>query len=514
MRKLIIITLSLLLTVSQISAQAIKQSGKAENRNSKEFANSSFIRLQAKDAPFVDIASAAVRIAPKVSRLWRNFWSRKQPIIIYKPGDAAILISDVAPPPPFQPVNPDSLPGELRGRTYFHRGALPGLAGNFNTEYPVGEIIVVAVKLESNTYQTLEVLFHEGFHKFQEKTFARTTGADSIKFNEEKRLDNKFLSQPEFVARMELERRILSRAVEQASSTDLKPLLRQYLSVRRQRTLNLPEDIRTAELNIERKEGTAALIGSEAAFMATGQKKSIASNQLKALMSEPSKSMPMGNQPFGRFRARSFGSGAAIAWLLTRLNFDWRQRSERGASFETLLSEAVRFKPENASALAGTSLNQFNFAELLSEAEKWKSALPPDITVADFYRKGKVRLVIDIPTVKGEGIAFIGRGEGLPSEPEESITIFLTSQAFSFDYRQISLLAENRPYMVNNRKTKIEVTIMLDELPQITGFESGKPQIQWQNGGTIEGGGVKLKLERSAALDITQDSVIVHITPQ
>ncbi len=55
---------------------------------------------------------------------------------------------------------------------------------------------------------------------------------------------------------------------------------------------------------------------------------------------------------------------------------------------------------------------------------------------------------------------------------------------------------------------------MLDELPQITGFESGKPQIQWLDGGTIEGGGVKLKVERAATLDITQDSVTVHITPQ
>ena len=514
MRKFIIISLALLLTVSQISAQAIKQSGKAENRNSKEFANSSFIRLQAEDAPLVNAASAAVRVAPKVARRWRDYWSPKQSIIIYKPGNSAILISDVSPPLPFQPVNPASLPRELRGRTYFHRGALPGLAGNFNTEYPIGEIFAIAVKLESSIDETIDVLFHEGFHKFQEKNFARTTGADSIKLHEEKRLDNKILSQPEFVAQMELERRILSRAVERVSSRDLKPLLRQYLSVRRQRIQNLPEDIRTAELNIERKEGTASIIGSEAASLVTGQKKIIPSRQVKTFISD-SPWKPQDNSTYARFRSRSYGSGAIIAWILTRMNVDWRQRSQQGASFETLLSEAINFKPQDASTLAQASLDQFNFKELLTEAEKWKSTLPPEITVADFYLKGKVRLVINIPTVKGKGIRFTGRGAGLPSEPEEGITIFLTSQSFSFDYRQISLLAENRPYMLNSTRAKhykhFEVTVMLDELPQITGFESGKPQIQWLDGGTIEGGGVKLKVERAATLDITQDSITVHI---
>lgn len=462
------------------------------------------------DAQLLDAAAQAVRIAPVTSRVWPGFHIPAPAILIYRPEGGAILVSPEAAAAPFAPISGDRLPPILRGRTFVTCATLPGLNGNFDTDYHVGPITAVAVMLEPSTYLTLEVLFHESFHKFQDAAFSRTIGASSTALAVEKGLDPDVVSRPELVASMEVERRILGQAIKLGDSR-MVPLLRDYLAVRRQRWQALPADVRDAELNIERKEGSAALVGSEVASRAIGRDPRIPSDQLKMFMSEPPESLPSGETGYGRFRARAFGSGAAIAWILTRLGKPWRAELQHGASFEALLAQAVGGMAAADSPDAIKA--HFGYAQLLKDAEDWRTKHGKEASRDDFYRTGPVRLVVEFPKTGDKSPEFKGEGSGLPSQPEDNIVIFMQNQAFSVDYGPVSMRADKRPYMLDftqaPRVYRVEIT--LDALPRVNGGVTGSQALDLTPGGTIEGAGVRLKIAAPATVRIAKDTMTVSV---
>jgi hypothetical protein len=495
-----------------VTAQETRNPSNIEKTKSFRINDNRFTEPLPEDAPLIYTASAAVRATPKVARLWKNYWSSKQPFLIYIPGKSALLISGISPPENFKPLNPKSLPRELRGKAYVYRGALPGLNGLYNYNYPIGEIRANAVNL-GKPYETLALLFHEGFHEFQtgKKQFARTVGADGDDVGTERRLDPSVISNPQFVALMDVERRILNQAVKSVSSKDLIPLLRQYLAVRRKRTESLPADVRHSELNIERKEGSAAILGFEGAALSLGVKLEVPPEQLTNFLIE-TKSLE-NKPPYETFRSRAYGSGLTIAWLLTRMKVNWRQRLQSGASFESLLSEAVKFKPDENNAAAENALKTFDFAGALTKAELWKSKLIPEITIADFYKSGKVRLILEFSFTSGNFPKIVNSGIGLGAKPEEKVDINLGSQVFTITHPLLKLTSEKHPNMSDLRKAPklIQFTIMLDELPQIEGGEIGKSQISWTTGGKIKGKGIELSVDKPAIIDVDGDSITVHL---
>ena len=462
------------------------------------------------DRELVDAAASAVRIAPHSSTVWPDFHIPAPAILIYRPGGQAILVSRAKAPEPFVAAPRDRLPAILRNRTFIACAPLPGLNGNFNTNYQVGPIRAVAVKLEATTYETLEVLFHESFHKFQDGAFSRTIGANSTPLAEEKRLDPDIVSQPEFVASMEVERRILAEAVKLGDARAV-PLLRQYLAIRRQRRAGLPADVREAELNIERKEGSAAIVGSEIASRAVGRNPRAESDQLRMFMAEPPQSLPSGMSGYGRFRARAFGSGVALAWILTRLGEHWRSKLEHGASFEALLARAVagRAPVESVDAIK----TRFGYAQLLHDAQEWHKQYGKEASREDFYRTGPVRLVIEFPQRGDKLPEFKGQGTGLPSQPEDNVVIFMQAQAFAVDYGSLSIHADNRPYLLDltgaPRLYRVEIT--LKEFPRVDGASPGLQNLEWTHGGTIEGPEVRVKIGEPAAIRVAKDSLTVSL---
>ena len=460
------------------------------------------------DPQLLDAASQAVRIAPVTSQVWPGFHIPAPAILIYRPEGGAILISREAAPVPFTRIAGDRLPAILRGRTFVTCATLPGLNGNFDTDYHVGPITAVAVKLEPSTYLTLEVLFHESFHKFQDAAFARTIGASSTALAVEKRLDPDVVSRPGLVASMEVERRILSQAVKLGDAR-MVPLLRDYLGVRSQRRQALSTEVRDAELNIERKEGSAALVGSEVASRAIGRDPRIPSDQLKMFMSEPPESLPSGETGYGRFRARAFGSGAAIAWILTRLGKPWRAELQHGASFEAILAQAVGETAESPDAIKA----RFGYAQLLKDAEDWRTKHGKEASREDFYRTGPVRLIVEFPKTGDKLPEFKGEGAGLPSQPEDNIVILMQNQAFSMDYGPLSVRADKRPYMLDltqaPRVYRVEIT--LDAFPRVNGGVIGSQTVDFSHGGTIEGAGVRLKIAAPATVRIAKDTMTVNV---
>jgi hypothetical protein len=461
------------------------------------------------DPRLLDAAARAVRIAPVSSRVWPGFHIPQPAILIYRSDGQSILVSGTPPSKPFTPVSARTLPRILRGRTYVTCDALPGLNGNFNTNYAVGNVRAVAVSLDATTAKTVDTLFHESFHKFQDSAFSRTIDASSTALAVEKRLDPAIVSKPEFVASMELERRILAQIVKSGVARS-KALLCDYLAVRRQRRSGLPLDVRDAELNIERKEGSASIVGSEMGALATGANPGAPSAQLRMFMSEPPASLPSGLSGYGRFRARAFGSGAAIAWILTRLHRNWRAELEHGASFETLLTTVVGRCPSNGNLDAIPV--RFGYSQLLADAQKWHEQYGKEASREDFYRTGPVRLIIEFPKLTSKDPQFEGEGTGLPSQPEDNIIIFMESQAFSLNYGPILMHADNHPYLLDltqaPRVYRVEMT--LDELPRVEAA-AGADKLHWTNGGTIEGHGVDVKLTGAATLSFGSNTLTVRV---
>ena len=464
------------------------------------------------DSRLLDAAARAVRIAPVSSRVWPGFHIAEPAILIYRMGGQAILVSDKLPKKLFTPVPTRAVPRALRGRTFVSCNVLPGLNGNFNTSYDIGNVRAVAVSLDATIEKTVDTLFHESFHRFQDSAFSRTNGASRTALAVEKRLDPTIVSNPEFVAAMEIERRILAQIINNRAA-ESKPLLCDYLAVRQQRREGLPVDVRDAELNIERKEGSAGIVGAEMGALATGADPGIPSAQLRMFMSEPPTSLPSGLSGYGRFRARAFGSGAAIAWILTRLHRNWRAELQHGASFEALLTKAVGRCPPNRNIASIRS--RFGYSQVLADAETWHKQYGKEASRADFYRTGPARLILEFPKLTSKDPEFKGQGTGLPSQPEDNVIIFMQAQAFSLAYGPITMQADNRPYLLDMtaapRVYRVELT--LGELPHARNAD-GTGGLRWSNGGTIEGRGVNLKLAAPATLRFDGNALTITVAPR
>jgi hypothetical protein len=494
---------------TRLSARAINAEGVPASANPAPESTSTARCASSVDPRLLDAAARAARIAPVSSRVWPGFHIPQPAILIYRLGGQAILVSNRAPSQAFTPVSARALPRALRDRAYVTCGHLPGLNGNFNTDYAVGNVHAVAVALDATTEKTVDTLFHESFHKFQDGAFSRTIDASSTALAVEKRLDPTIVSKPEFVASMEVERRILAQIVKDRAAR-AKRLLCDYLAVRRERRAGLPTEVRDAELNIERKEGSAGIVGAEMGALATGANSESPSEQLRMFMSEPPGSLPSGLSGYGRFRARAFGSGVAIAWILTRLHRKWRAELEHGASFETLLVKAAGRCPSNENVDAIKA--RFGYAQLLADAQKWHEQYGKEASRADFYRTGPVRLILEFPKLTAKEPEFEGEGTGLPSQPEDNVVIFMQPQAFSLNYGPIAVHADNRPYLLDltqaPRVYRVELT--LDELPRIESG-GGADSLHWSNGGTIEGRGVNLKLTGPTTVRIAGNTLTVSV---
>jgi hypothetical protein len=457
------------------------------------------------DQRLLDAAMHVVEVSPRTGRVWPGYWSADQAVIIYEPGRSALLVSPSAPAPPFEPVSPEHLPPQLRGRAYLACGALPGLTGNFDTNYAVGNIRAIAVKLEITPYETLEVVFHEGFHEWQKTAFARTTGAGSIGLHKEVQGYLETIRDPRFVASMELERRILAAAVGAQSPAERRQLAQYYLAVKQLRTAPMPVEARHTELNVERKEGSASIVGHEAAAAAYGRPLDRPYGQLWSILAEPPLSLPAGDSAFARFRMRAFGAGAAVAWILTRMNIDWRPELQKGASFETLLHRAVDFDPRSAAALAQQAASRFGMAQLLKDAEQWR-ATSKEVTETEFYKAHPVRLTIEFPRYENHNPPYKVSGSRLPVVPEKNLTIFMDTHVAELKYGPISLMSEKRPFLFDSRgePTSYSLSLMMDELPRLTGFDGG-------SGGTITGADLDIRIGAPAVVERGEKSIKVSI---
>lgn len=462
----------------------------------------------------VDVAATVVHAAPYIDEVWPGYWAPDQAFLIYEPERVALLVSPVPPGGAFAPVDSTLLPAELTGRAYSFQGSLPGLEGTFATDYAVGRLRVTAVALESaGGLQTMATLFHEGFHTYQDRHFSRTVG-DARGALAEGYVESGHLAAPEFRALAEVERRILASALS-APEDSLMPLLKQYLAVRRIRTENVPEAIRKEERQVERKEGSAHLVGLEAALLAAQGTREALADSLAPYLTRPLDSVA-GDLPGVLIRWRVYGTGAALGFLLDRLGEAWRPHLESGAAFDDLLANAVRFDSADTQELAEPALQRFGFAELLRNAST-RSALDAHHTLDAFYALAPVRLVVEFtaPVEDGEGRSIdmhFSSGAGGFSQPAQGVLAIPDPVVFTSQLPTGSIVVRGRPVLQDMRgMPRARFVILLGEVPPINGRGRLSPGVHRLDRLMIQTDGVQLSLQGPLSIEVDRDSITVRI---
>ncbi len=298
--------------------------------------------------PLVEAGARVARASPEISKIWAGFWQAPHAFGIAKPREAVLVVSEVAPESPFAALPRNALPPALRGRAYVAHGVIQGLyatQGNYFDLHarivPGTELTVVFMKADPEA--TVEFLVHEAFHAFQLRVFSTPRRDDDA-------FDMPSAARPEFTSLIDLERSLLASGLEPMGRDSLEQVVRSYLAVRQRRYASTAESVRGEELHLERIEGSAHFVGLTAGAMSADPRRpgSVEKTVLEHLTMEM-------EAPDARWavRMRSYGTGAAIAILLGRLNVvDWKTRLQDGATFHELLAGAVPLRPGEAEALA------------------------------------------------------------------------------------------------------------------------------------------------------------------
>jgi hypothetical protein len=284
--------------------------------------------------------------------------------------------------------------------------------------------------------------------------------------------------------------------------------IRDYLAVKRERTAGLPTSIRHTELNVERKEGSASIVGFEIAALAFGRPLHEPYDQLVVFMAEPPESFVAGQDPFPRFRMRAFGAGAAAAWVLTRLKAPWRERIQKGASFETLLTEAAKFDPLTAPKLAAAAKARLGYDQLLADAKTWSAKVTP-MTLAQFLELRPFQITVEFPKLGPEGPSFTISGTGFDAVPEPNLLLFPRTDVAKLDYGPIRLHSEGRPIAIDQRRGPVsyKFTLMADALAVVSGFDG-------ESGGTVTGKALELKIDAPATVTRSGNTLTIKMRPK
>jgi hypothetical protein len=328
-------------------------------------------RSQTVDTLLLATASGIVSSSNLVSSIWPGYWPKGQGFILARTRGDVLLVSESAPDSGFQRLDDRILPRVLRGRAFAAHGVIPGLHassmdGGFNIRYPVAGTRVTAVSVKDSVRTTVEFLFHEAFHAFQDEHFAR--GPEAVL----ERSGAAVRTTPVFAAMAEVERRILAEALLADDSSSVS-LLRSFLAVRATRLDSAGAVARAEELQMERIEGTAQLVGVQASLAVTRADRREADRLVREILTADLAE----SDASWRTRLRVYGTGAALGLLLDRLGVPWRGELARGATFVDVLNSAFPLPAGSQELLAESALARYGYREFLNKENAASRATVP-----------------------------------------------------------------------------------------------------------------------------------------
>ena len=453
----------------------------------------------------------------RADTVWPGFSLVEEGFLLYEPGRAALLVGG-APPQGFVAVADSLLPPPLRGRTFSFEGALPGLDGGIDTRYAIGGVLTTAYPLGSSLSGTLAGMYHEAFHRYQQRAFAdaRVEG-EGVPAGALTR---------EFQALIEVERRMLARALQLEPGPARDSLVLGFLAVRHRRLDEAPQRVRDVERELERKEGSANLVGFGMAAATLGRER----GRVVAAIGEYL-TMPLdrfGSDPATQvMRWRAYGTGAAMGLLLDAKGAAWRGPLERGAGFDQLLADAYDADPAAFPALASRALAAFEYEGIRADVDE---PAPASGELEAFYAMAPVRVVVEVvprdSAADNPALSFnfsVGwrdrlfrRRAGI-SRPREGLTLIWrptvlhttnpAAAGFDLRVREHPVALAFAPGAEPDR-----IIVLLRNLPSVNGQRARTGAGDYPGGVMLEGDGFRLEAGRAATVTVVEpDSVHVRM---
>lgn len=265
----------------------------------------------------VDVDGVAAAYDEMATRTgWPGFEGSTVPLVIFD-GERTWLLRHPDPPPDFR-----RHPG--RADLWVLEGRHPAATGNTTAE--LGGFRTAVVLVDSDRRRPAELartLVHEAFHVHQDRSHPEWTPNEVELFTYP-------VQDPEALRLRRLETTALRRALRSEPPDSVRRLCwaRGWHHIRSERLARLPEGSAAYERGAEVREGLARYVEATAA----GERDPPA--------------LPAEGYPPEAVRSRAYEVGHALAWLLDRLDPDWKAGLEAGAAGS--LDEGVSL------ALAGT----------------------------------------------------------------------------------------------------------------------------------------------------------------
>lgn len=435
---------------------------------------------------------------PAISQVWPGFWSPEQAFLVYDPEGDAMLYTPADPPPGYRLVEEtehSEIPEVLQRRLYRHEGVPPGLKGMFNTSYAVGGVTASAVNQQESVSRTLTTLFHETFHAHQKEHFSDFSDGSPF-------VDPEVI-RPPLAARAEVERRLLTEALQEEDPDRLGALAQEYLAVRDERVEHMPAKARAIETEMERKEGSATLVEAQATAAALDRPPERISWYVREGYLTPPLTRWPGSLQERMFRWRLYGTGAAMGLLLDRLDSDnWRERLESGQSFRALLAEAVRFDTvSNPERHAQRALDHFDYEGIVQNGDRlWGTTEAP--TLATFY-DAPAHAVFVFPEALSDET---GRFEGDFFYLADNLML-VEASLYNVSVDGFSLTTRDRDVLLDTRGAP-RLTIALPEMPRIEELSASPTRLEEFE---LEAHGLSVRADRPVEVNATPDSIVVHL---
>jgi hypothetical protein len=422
----------------------------------------------------VGTAARIVRGGRALSRIWPGYWPQDQAFIFHADAEGALLISPGPRPEGFEPIPPDDLPSELRGRAFYRPGKMNEAGRPFILDFPIGneeKAVLVnyttrggGAPIAGRAATATMLALHEQFHAYQNTAFKRGKAGQFVDPLGVK-------DRVAFAAAAETEQRVLGAAIKARSAAERKKLLQQYFALRQEREATIPAEARRVEQDFERSEGTAKYVDRVAhAYLFDGGAAAVP----ELIVKELEHNLMRSSGAFGTvwFRGRAYSTGAALSYLLSLYNPLWRQEIEQGAALDELLKDAVGI-PAEAAALAQSARETFGYEARrrrleapIREAEKKEIK-----SVDEFLALGAYAVTLNIENPK-DGPSTLQRGFSARNMADLSPTVLALPTAFTYSLTgpRAALAVKERPVLQETKATRAETTVLLPSPPEAEGL--------------------------------------------
>lgn len=462
----------------------------------------------------VETAARIVRGGKALSRIWPGYWPEDQAFIFHAAGEGALLISPGPRPEGFEPMPPNDLPPQLRGRAYYRPGTMKEAVRPFILDFPIGnedKAVLVnytrrgGAPIEGTAISATTLTLHEQFHDHQDTAFKPDNAGQFVDPLAVK-------DRVAFAAAAETEQRVLGAAIMARSAAERKKLLQQYFALRQEREATIPAEVRQVEQGFERSEGTAKYVDRVAhAYLFDGGAAAVPELIVKEL--EQNLMRSSGAFSTAWFRGRGYSTGAALSYLLSLCNPLWRQKVEQGAQLDELLKDAVGM-PTEAAALAQSARETFGYEPRrrrleapIREAEKKEIK-----SVEEFVALGAYAVSLNIASPK-DGPSALQRGFSATNMTDLSPTVVALPTAFTYSLTgpRAALAVKDLPVLQETKATRAETTVLLPSPPEAEGLGKlsiGKHRLDRLK---LSAPGYELTLDRPVLITVGPKSMHIEV---